>query len=239
MTKDTEAKLDLATPAREHVGQTLLELIMADALILVLEMANERVRLTANLHPLATRSLFLTTRGVLTNQQLLELLNPDTASRGMRDARNLRTVGQERGLKVGDLSRHAVSLLKSSALTKADVVRAWTYTLIHSSALAAISEVRAKRSGFDSTTLFRDPQLANQTLNKCHDLTWQLLRQQLDVATKDVEKNRPNSEQQRFLQYAASLVLEAMGLERPVLAAYTDLLENVFPEIDRYTFEKP
>lgn len=265
MTGDSQAQPSPTAPAAAEVSQTLLKMVMADALTLVIDMAGGRERLTGNLHPLATRALFLTTVGVLKNWQLLSLLRPDTArnvvGRDGREARFLRTVGKERGLKVGDLRRHALRMLGSSSIAKADVVRAWTYALIHDSALTAVSEVRASALAamnkvrasalaagsvarpappeFDVSTLLSDPKLENQVLNRCYELTVEALRQEFDLATEAAKVNRPDSEQRRFLHFASSLVLEAMRMERPAIASCVDLLENVFPEIDRYTFESP
>ena len=127
MTTHQNVTVDPQAEQQANQGQTLLEMIMADALLLAMSTAEGRQRMTANLHPLATRALFLGTHGRMTNEELLTVLRPATPSgdvgRDMRETRNLRSVGKERGLKLGDLRRNALNLLSSGSMPKADVGR--------------------------------------------------------------------------------------------------------------------
>ncbi len=213
-------------------------MIMADALIEVLITSEGRERMTSNLHPMATRALFAGTADLLTNTELLKLLRPHSLSgevgRDTKEARNFRSVGKERGLKIGDLRRHALDLLQSGKFPQADIARAWTYAQIHCSAMQTVREFRALRTELGISTLGSDPKLANDMLNKCYELIVAAIQNEFEIATQAVKARTPNSEQRRFLHFSTGLIIDALNLDRPALATWKDLLENVYPEIDRY-----
>lgn len=245
MTKNSNEK-----PVRLGLGagsdsRTLLELTTATALSLAAEEAESAERLTTNLHPLATRALFQATLGLLTNQQLLSTLRPSNISsavgRDTREARFLRSKGDERGLKIGDLRRHAVSLLTSRSVPKADIARAWAYAIINSAALETVRHFRTRDpSGRVSlSAYFRHGSPSNELMNHGYDLTVALLRNDFQEATLAAEQERPAWEERRFLHYAASLVIETMDVDRPGLAGLNDLVSQVYPAIEEYKFEQP
>lgn len=218
--------------------QTLLESIMADTLIEILTAAEGRQRMTSNLHPFATRALFSGTEGVMTNQELLKWLRPPASAgvvgRDTKEARNLRSIGNERGLKIGDLRRNALNLLASGKVSQADIARAWAYAHIHSCALRTVQEFRAVRDALTTSTLDSNPTLGNEMLNRCYELICASLQEEFDAASQAAVTNSPNSEERRFLHFAASLIIESMHMDRPVLASHQELLDIVYPEIDRY-----
>ena len=223
--------------AQAYEGPTLLESILNDVLIMTIEAGSVRERVTANLSPLATRGLFLATDD-LSNAELLRILHTETAnivfSRDTKEARNLRSIGSERSLKLGVLRMHSLELLKSGKIGKADVVRAWTYAIIHEASRQAVDEARKTHPVIDMNVLKVDPALANQILNRSYQLIPALIQDEFTKASEAESVGQPFAKERMFLHFAAMEVVRAMDLPVNPLAAMKSLLDHVYPELEQY-----
>lgn len=224
-----------------YTGPTLLELILQDVLIMNVESLVGKFRVSTNLLPIVTRAVFAAT-DELSNEELLRIIRPSTVAgtvgRDTKEARNLRSIGSERGLKINTIKRNVLELLESKKISNSDVVRSWAYAVIHEAARQTVEETRAVNKNLDLVFLKANSEIANQMLNRAYEFTITIIRQEFSDATVSATAISPNTEERRFLHYAGAEVLQAM--DQPKLnptAAMHDLLENVYREIDAYVFE--
>ncbi len=245
MPKMMDTEDDAVTPPdpAEDFGQTLLEQFMGEALMMVVDAAQDTKRSRETLHPMATRCLFNATKGI-TNIDLLNIVKSGTSNAEVGDkkqARLLRSPGKERGLSLGTLQRHAVALLFSAKVPKAEIARAWASMLIFDAAREAYQDARKTNGLFSVQELQANPKLANDLLNRCYDLVGLRITEGFGRATAKAE-NSPGitlgtALAIRFLQYGAAAIVEAMDRPVPLTSAYMDLDTVVYPEIEAYDLE--
>lgn len=219
---------------------TLYEVILAEVLhIYMLDIA-ARERVTSNLSNLATRALFSATNE-LTNAELLRILHPGTLNASVgtdtREARNLRSIGSERTLKIGTILSNCISLLSSRAVPKSEVVRSWTYSVIHEAARQVVSDARKSNNAFRDGEVGITPGMGDQMLNDCIQLVSAMLNEKFKEATSAALLDRPAAEERRFLHYASSLVIDEMDRRVSPLLSLHNLVEKTFPAIEDYDFE--
>lgn len=235
------------TPPRpsEDLGQTLLERFIGEALLLIVEAAQDKERLRNILHPLATTALFDPTKDILSHD-LLDILKADSApetGRDTREARFLRSPGQVRGLPLHRLQEHAVSLLLASAVPKAKIARAWAGMLIFDAARRAFLDVRKKYGQtFSAEDLQSDPVLPNNLLQKGYDLVGASIKEGFEHTTIKSQKHGGVTFDKdlavRFLHYSASEIVQAMDRQVHVNAAFLDLETVVYPAIEAYDLQE-
>lgn len=227
-------------PSNPYDGPTLYEFILVDVLYITMRDISSKERITDNLGSLATRALFNSTNE-LSNAELLRILRPETANsvvgKDTREARNLRSLGNERTLKFGTIRSHCISFLATPSVTKADIVRSWTYAAIHEAARRVVANVRATDQSFREGAIRTSSFKANEMLNACFQLVPTLLEEDYEKATVDAALGRPSTEERRYLHLASTFVIEAM--DRPVnpASAWTHLLNKTYPALEDYVFE--
>ncbi len=201
-----------------YEGHTLLESILIDTLSLCLDVPVERVRLVdPNLHQFATRALFAGTQSIK-NHELLEILKAPTSKdapdgRNTKQARHLRSIGQERTLKLSTIRAHALNLMGSQRVGRDNMARVWAYAVMHHAAAVTVAETRKQESStFDMAQLESQPFLANIMLNRCYDLVQSTLRDGFDetnaAGTSSIDA--PTWQETKFLHLAAAAVIQAM-----------------------------
>lgn len=226
----------------EDTGNTLLELILIDAIESAATKSSNRLRFSANLDSKATRALFSGTEKHLSNAELLRILRPNTSSgvvgRDTKEARHLRSIGAERSLKIDRLKMYAVLLLDNGAIGQADTVRAWAYALIHEAARLSMAELREKLDRVTLDTIQAQPALGNQLLNRCYDILCARVARDFEKSTANLERELPLSEKTRFIDFSVSIVLDAMHQPVQPWTAINNLVGNVYPQLDSYEFTK-
>lgn len=219
---------------------TLLETTLIDTLSLCLDVPVERIRLAyPNLHQFGTRALFQGTESIK-NQELLEILKAPTSKdapdgRNTKQARHLRSIGQERTLKLSTIRAHALNLMGSQRVARADIARAWAYAVMHHAAAVTVAETRKKVSiTLDMAQLSTQPHLANVMLISCHELVHSTLKDAHEEASAAVASSidAPTWQETKFLQLAAAAIIHVM--DEPLLptVAWGRLLQEVYPMIE-------
>ena len=230
------------TSSEHDLGQTLLERFMGEALLMVVEAAQEKERIRANLHSIATRALFTATEEI-SNLALMDILKPGTpkAEVAERQARFLRSAGGARGLTLPILQAHATKLLLSGLVSQAKIARAWANMLIFDAARKAFHEARKVDGPFSVADLQANPELANRLLNQCFKLTSDGIADGFQSTTTKAQGTMGVSLDteivRRFLHYSASAIVQAMDRPVSVSAAFKDLDLIVYPEIDAYVLD--
>lgn len=222
-------------------GPTALEAFMGEALLLTIEALEDSQRVRETLPSIATRALFLATKGI-DNDDLLNILKPGTAhavvGRDKKAARHLRSVGLERRQTLHSIQGQAIALLQSARVPKADVARGWAIMLIFDSAGKAVREVRKHHGPFDRGVLQANPAWANEMLVRCFDLVVSSVEEGFEHATQRAEVSHGQTLDTalaaRFLYFGASAIVQAMHLPVDPMSAHLNLLNVVYPEIEAY-----
>lgn len=221
---------------------SLLLSLMLDALSLAGIKAVNQIRISQSLSPLASRALFSPTLDPLQrtkNATLLRILRTKGINGVVgietREARNLRTIGKERGLKIDRIRSYSIELLKSKVVSQADIVRSWAYAVIADSARLTVLNAIQKHTALDFGNLRNLPEASMMALlSECHEMVLNKIITDMERSQRAVNSSHPDGNFLEFLDHATWLVIEEM--KRPIhpLQAYEALLSNVFPEIDRH-----
>ena len=236
---DEAYRRETPVDAADYPGSTLLEGFMGEALLLTMEAAADSQRMRGNLHPMATRALFLATEGIA-NLELLAMLKPRTFDADVdldkKAARNLRSVGLERRQPLHRLQGQAVALMSGAKVPKADVARGWAIMLIFDAASEALREARKRHGPFDMDALQANPTWADEMWVRYFELVNGKLADGFDNATKKAERSigvtLDNTLIARFLYFSASEIVRAMHHRVHPTAAYEHLLTVVYPAIE-------
>lgn len=229
-----------------YTGRTLHENILMDVIERAAGDAAGRVRLTGNVHHLATRALFAGTEEV-PNRELMRALRGEAKKVARGDTREVRhyryrldeAKGKaiaERTLKIDRLRQIVLHLLANGIVSNADAVRSWEFALVQEAARVVVAEARKERGTIDLATLKADPVLGQQLLDRCEAVLAERIDKDLGQFNVAFAEGRPLGEERQFLDFATTLVIEAMHARVSPWQATRDVLYNVYPEIDRYKF---
>ena len=222
-------------------GPTLLELIYQDVLSITYNALSGRERVKAVLPPTATRGIFLATEGIK-NLELLRILYPESSPDEViedgdtRRARFLRSVGKERWLPIDTLKAHCLALLDSGKVTKADIVRSWTYVAIHEGARLALDDAKKKSHNLDPTSLAGDFELQSELMTNAFNGTIRLLTGHLERAKKALPITQRMAEHLAHKKLSAARSIAEKKKQEQELAqdkqrnekAYQDLIGTIF-----------
>ena len=172
---------------------------------------------------------------------MLRILRPGTfkatVGKDTKEARNLRSIGKERTLKIGTLREYCLSLLISGAVSKADIVISWLYAVIHEGVRRGLKMIQEKYPELILDRIYEYQGLMNEAVTASFKSARDLLKEDFDKATKNMIYGYPNSEHRRFLHFAALLVHDTMDRHQPVMNIWHELLNVTYPNIDMYQFE--
>lgn len=217
---------------------TLLDMTISCAIRDVINHLAGRKNKTANLHPYATRALFSGTTE-LTNRELLSILLPGArnANGGLdkKAARNWRSTGKERTMKLRTVRGHCLDLLRSQRVPNSDVVRSWTFALIHAAALdwahstpEALLEPMRVGDGTEGVDLSRDG------IDRSRHLLNEMLDDNYAAAETSLERGDARALADTFLHYAAREVVAAMARAVAPDRALEHLIGVVYRELDSF-----
>lgn len=230
----------------DDAGPTLHDLIMMDAIERAVADAAERRRLTPNIHHLATRALFAGTEKV-PNRELMRALRGEAKKVARGDTREVRyhryrldeaqKAVPERTLKIDRFRQIVLHLLANRMVSNADAVRAWEFALVQEAARVVVAEARKEGGGpITLAALKATPALAQQMLHRCEVVLAERIKKYLEQSNTALAEGRPLAEERQFLDFAATLVIDAMREPISPWSAIRDILSNVYPELDRYRF---
>lgn len=235
-----------APSSADNTGPTLHELVMMDAIERAADDAAGRLRLTGNVHHFATRALFAGTEEVA-NRELMRAIRGQAKQVARGDTRDVRhyryrvneekNSAPERTLKIDRLRQIVLHLLASKMVSNADAVRSWEFALVQEVARVVVAEARKELSGsIDLAALKTTSALAQRLLERSEVVLADRMNTYIAQSDTAFAEGRPLGEERQFLDFATRLMIEVMRKPVPPWSAIQDLISNVYPEFDRYTF---
>lgn len=235
-------------------NRTLLERQILEFINLVFAQNVDSERLTTNLHQLATRAMFNGTgkkdasppEDYISNRDLLEILLPPTinavAGRDTKAARNLRSVGEERSLKLSTLKNYSLDLLISGRVSQADCVRSLVVARIFEEARGIHKELVSKY-GREVEYHFKwyetgeipddlNPEYSNYAVTKCIDNIMKTQYEEAIAAKSPSALTHPHFKYRYFLHTAAQELLYYMDADRNVFETINHLVTIVYPNFN-------
>lgn len=222
--------------------QTLLELMLWDAIHIAAESRSTKSReprRTNNLDASVTRTLLFPTAAV-SNRTLLSILMSGRRDvlKGAEDSRQVRfyrKMGAERSLKIDRVRTWAVHLVDCGAISNSDAVRAWTWGLIYHSALQTLTQLQNSRQLGSYLTPSVLAGHGTQIVETAYKRLLTNIESYLTASNTSWLRGLKYSKQKQFLDFSASLMVEAMQVRRNPWDAHACLL-TMYAEFDMFVF---